>query len=89
MLRIPQESEAKDFYGTGMGDEFLFQYLHSSSDLFRRSRPDLIPMVRQGVGTVKTANTVFFTASKLIGLNVLPTGRMSISYIFLILYFPI
>jgi hypothetical protein len=89
MLRILQESEAKDFYGVGMGDEFLFPYLHSFSEMFCRSRSDPIRTARQGIGTVKTAITVFFTVSKLIVLNVSPKGRISIGHIFLIAYFPI
>jgi hypothetical protein len=53
MLRILQESEANHFDGIATGDESWFQYLDSSSEMFARSRSDIVPRMRHGLGTKK------------------------------------
>jgi hypothetical protein len=75
MFRILQESEPNHFHGIATGDESSFQYLHSSSEMLACSRSDVIPRTRQGIGTNETMITLFFTASKLIVLEILPIGR--------------
>jgi hypothetical protein len=74
MLRILQESGVNHFHGIATGEESWLQYLSSSWDVFAGSRSDIIPRTRQAIGTKKTMTTVFFTASKLIVLDVLPKG---------------
>jgi hypothetical protein len=74
MLRILQESEANDFNGVTTSDEFWFQYISLSSKMFSRSPADVIPRTRQAIGAKKIMITVFFTARKLIVLDVMPKG---------------
>jgi hypothetical protein len=72
MLKIVQESETNDFDGIATGDELWFQHRTASSKMFAPSAADVFPRTRQAVGTKTTMITVFFTAKKLIVLDVLP-----------------
>jgi histone-lysine N-methyltransferase SETMAR len=74
MLRILQESEANDFDGVTTGDESWFQYIYPSSEMFARSPADGIPRTRQALCAKKIMITLFFTARKLIVLDVMPKG---------------
>jgi hypothetical protein len=64
-----------DFDGIATGDEFWCQYLCASSEMSARSRSNVVSRTTQAIGTTKAMITVFFTASKLIVLDVLPKGR--------------
>jgi hypothetical protein len=75
MLRILHESKANHSHGTATDEESWFQYLYSSSEMFARSRSDVILSMRHAIGTKKTMITVFITASKLIVLDVWLKGR--------------
>jgi hypothetical protein len=77
MLRILQESEANDFDGVTTGDESWFQYIYLPSEMFARSQADVIPRTRQAIGATKSMITLFFTARKLIVLDVMPKGWKS------------
>jgi hypothetical protein len=66
---------ANHFDGSATGFEFWFEYLDFSSEMFARSRLDLIPRTTQVIRTKKTMIMVSFTTSKLIVLDVLPKGR--------------
>jgi hypothetical protein len=74
MLRIFQESETNDFDGIATGDEYWFEHTTSSSKMFASSAADVILRTRQAVGVKQTLIAVFFTATKLIMLDVLPRG---------------
>jgi hypothetical protein len=43
--------------------------------MFARLSADIVPRMRQGIGAKKITLTLFFTARKLIVLNVLPKGH--------------
>jgi hypothetical protein len=77
MLRILQESAANDFDGVTTGDESWFQYIYPSSEMFVRSLTDVIPRTRQAIGAKKIMIKLFFTARKLIVLDVMPKGWKS------------
>jgi transposase len=74
ILRILQESEANDFDAVTTGDESWFQYIYPSSEMFAHSPADVIPRTRQAISAKKIVITLFFTARKLIVLDVMPKG---------------
>jgi hypothetical protein len=76
LLRILQELERNDFAGIVMVEESWFQHTTASSKIFTRSAADVIPRTRHEVGAKETMITLFFTAKKLIVLDVLPRGSM-------------
>jgi hypothetical protein len=88
MLSILQESEENHFHGIPTGDKSWFQHLCSSSEMLAFSRSDIIPRRRQALRRKKPMITVFFTASKLIALDVWPKGRNFSQLFFLDRIFP-
>jgi hypothetical protein len=75
MLRILQESEANDFDEIGMGDEFWFQSISASSQMFVCSPADANCEDVTGTRCEKIMITRFSTARKLIGFDVMPKRR--------------
>jgi hypothetical protein len=53
MLDILRESETNHFEGIATGDESWFRYISPSSQMFARSREDVIPRTRQAIGAKK------------------------------------
>jgi hypothetical protein len=74
MLRILQESKTNDFDAVTTGDEFWFQYIYPSSEMFTRSPADVIPKMRQAIGAKMIMIRLFFTARKLIVRDIMPKG---------------
>jgi hypothetical protein len=71
MLQILQEAEANHFDGIATGDEFYFWDFDPCSKMFVRSPAELIPMMRQGINAKQTMVSVFFSARKIIVLDIL------------------
>jgi hypothetical protein len=74
ILRVLQDVESNDFEGIAMGDESWFKYCYPFSIMFVRAPSEGVPRTRQTIGAKETMIPIFFTASQLILLDVLPKG---------------
>jgi hypothetical protein len=75
LLHILNPLEIDSFDGITTGDEFWFQYLYESSDMFAKSPHDITPRTRPGIGVKKTIFTVLFTNRKLLIADDLRKGQ--------------
>jgi hypothetical protein len=88
MLTILQSCEANGFGGIATGDESWFRYLCPSAEMVARSPADVVPRTRQTIDAKRTMIEPFFTARKLIVLEVLPKGRKFKQQYFIDYIFP-
>jgi hypothetical protein len=87
ILRVLQDTESNDFEGSAPGDESRFRYCYSSSIMFAQAPSEVITRTPQTIGA-KTMITIFFTASQLILLDVLPKGSTFNQQYFIDYVFP-
>jgi hypothetical protein len=86
MSRIFERSKTNHFYGSAVGDKSSFGSFYWCLKMLARLPAAVIPRKRQATGAMQTTITVFFTAQKLIVLDIIPKTANSTNYISLIIF---
>jgi histone-lysine N-methyltransferase SETMAR len=75
LLNALKNDECAGFSHVTTGDESWFSYRYQSTHCYAKSRVDVPPRTKTTIGTKKAMVTIFFTATKLLVLDVLPRGN--------------
>jgi hypothetical protein len=70
-----QQLQPFDFKGITTGEKPWFRYGYESDSMFAPSADMVLPRLRAGFQVKKTMITIFFTATRFIGLNSLPQDQ--------------